>query len=114
MGLTAAPTPYKVIKLDGRFTGRSHFEYCIDFRNRGSTKAVYERFIRARRWFWETHGPSAEFGIYVELVPSIVTPGQKISFTELTDRWAWQTEFHQCRIYVKDDATLSGFIMFFQ
>lgn len=104
MGLTAAPTPYKVIKLDGRFTGRSHFEYSIDFRNRGSTKAVYERFVRARRWFWEAYGPSAEFGIYVELVPS----------ADLSDRWAWQTEFHQCRIYVKDDATLSGFVMFFQ
>ena len=103
MGLTAAPTPYKVIKLDGRFTGRSHFEYCIDFRNRGSTKAVYERLVRARKWFWDTYGPSAEFSIFVELMPG----------TDLTDRWAWQTEFHQCRIYVKDDATLSGFIMFF-
>lgn len=97
----SARPPYSVVKLDRRFTGRDFFVYSLDYRY-GREKI--DPFLAHRNWFWETFGPSAEFNLW-EKVHS--------DSPNISCRWAWETNYDQRRIYVRDEETLSPFLLTF-
>jgi len=95
--------PFKVVKLDGRFTGRQFFTYALDYRF-GGFGARVEPYLMHRAWFWETFGPSGEFHLWQKAV----------SYQDNISRcWAWDSNYDQRRIYVQDDETLSPFLLTF-
>ncbi len=89
--------------MDGRHTGHELFNHYINY-------SVYVRilgqsaahsissnelnFLKARVWFWEKFGPSAELGKCHRIK----------SLTHQTPKWAWQTEHNLLRIYVTEEA----------
>ena len=95
--------PFIIQKLDGRHTGHELFSHYINYN-------VYTRavpygaipdnelnFLRARVWFWEKFGPSAELGKSGKM--SSLGHWQKEG-----PKWAWQTEHNLLRIYVTEEA----------
>jgi hypothetical protein len=98
MGLTL-PKSYKIIKMDGRHTGRELFTHYINYNSfvRGIHTSMSENelnFLRARVWFWEKFGPSGELGKVAKMKDVV----------EESPLWAWQTEHQLLRIYVTDKA----------
>lgn len=76
-------------KLDRRFAGGAEFNYCLDFF--GPDKGKH--FCEVRNWFWETFGPSSELIFYVD-----------------SDQvWAWITDGHRTRIYIKSNKELEWY-----
>ena len=76
-------------KLDRRFAGGAEFEYCLDFF--GPDKGKH--FCQVRNWFWETFGSSSELIFYVD-----------------SDQvWAWITDGHRTRIYIKSNKELEWY-----
>lgn len=71
--------------------------------------ARIERFKEWRAWCWEAFGPGTETK-WIVLTPSPAgDEGQ--CYMQSTTRWAWLTEYNDMRLYFKDDATLSAFML---
>lgn len=100
---------YKVVTLDSRYTGNQYFKYMIDCR--GSQKEVL--MFEFRNWFWTNYGASAEFRSWVVLTGrNVIFQSKNIAEPhEISPVWAWESEYNRARIYVKDDETLSNFIL---
>ena len=88
--------------MDGRHTGRELFTHYINYNSfvRGIHTSMSENelnFLRARVWFWEKFGPSAELGKSSKM--------SSLGYWQKEDpMWAWQTEHNLLRIYVTDKA----------
>lgn len=83
---------YRVTKLDRRYTGSGQFKYYISPKGI-STWAVSKPLLHTwRMWCWEQWGASGERDW---------CPDDSV--------WAWDTEHHHLRIYLKGDKELSMF-----
>ena len=106
---------YQIIKLDGRFTHRELFQYCIKFGQRMSFDRGPLAFTQAQRWFFETYGWSAEIRQYDEIVKWVrnnnrfVNPSPVDVPQECNPYWSWTNGYDDLRIYVKSDAELNFF-----
>lgn len=113
---------YEIIRLDGRFTYRDLFEYCIKFSNRMAVSQGPLQFNDALKWFMETYGWSAEIRDYTKMekwvhhtstwMKSYNTPAAGImdkAPDHCNPHWSWTNGYEDLRIYVKSDAELNFF-----
>lgn len=108
MGLTAKK-PYKIVTLDSRYAGSEHFKYMIDCRGNQRDELIFN----FRRWFWDTYGPSSEYRMWAPMAARnqmLVSKNLPV-LMEVSMLWSWETEHNRARFYVRDDETLSNFIL---
>lgn len=84
--------------MDRRHTGNEVFSHYINYNVyvRGGHTSISNNeiaFLKARVWFWEKFGPSAELGKSIHI---------KAINEDESALWAWQSEHHQLRIYVTE------------
>ena len=92
----------KTVTLDKRHTGYGKFKYLVEVRSGVANSVILHRW---REWCWEAFGPGIELRFAIDGNNMANIMGIKIP-----DRWAWQTEFGNFKLYFKDDETLSGFL----
>ena len=104
---------YKIRKLDGRYSYKEFFKYCIVFNNTMIDKQV-ESFNDCVQWFTKTYGPSTEIRQWKDIHRYYYTMG--ISFLDDTNipdyvnrNWSWTNGYDDLRIYIKGDKELSFF-----
>ena len=113
---------YEIIKLDGRFSYRHLFEYCIKFSNGMSINQGPQKFNQVHKWFVETHGWSAEIRQWAAIQKWHHRPSPMMSFNggwvkskptnlpeECNPNWSWTNGYDDLRIYVATEAELSFF-----
>ena len=106
---------YEIQRLDGRFTYRNLFEYCIKFSGRMSNDRGPLHFARVHKWFADTYGWSAEIRQYSDIVTWISTgnrwlKGNPVDIPEeCNEYWSWTNGYDDLRIYVKSTAELNFF-----
>jgi hypothetical protein len=106
---------YKIRKLDGRYSYREFFKYCIVFKNTMvSANKDVEAFNDCVQWFTKTYGPSAEIRQWSDIHRYYYTVG--VSFlddTKMPDyvnrNWSWTNGYDDLRIYVKSGKVLTMF-----
>lgn len=83
----------RITKLDNRYTGGRQFDYVVEFTH---PYREGELFCDAREWCWQTWGP-----------------GRELKFTPVnTDPiWAFLTDNHRTRIYLRDKAEVEWFTL---
>ena len=96
---------FKIKKTDSRYKGANHFKYIIDYGGKYSNNLTFQIH---RNWWFDGYGPSCEIEAWERLKSNNTD-------TEwcIVDTWAWNTEFGNRKIYVKDDNTLSFFVLKF-
>ena len=112
---------YEIAKLDGRFTYRDLFEYCIKFSNSMTRGHGPLHFNAVLEWFRDTYGWSAEIRQYNNMM-SWTTASRNVMnqfpkatgiLSELPDccnsHWSWTNGYDDLRIYVRSDAELNFF-----
>lgn len=103
----------KLRKLDRRFTAYPHFQHMIEvqpnyinFIQQGLRQVRLEpdigHFFIIREWLWEYHGPSKELKHWLEH-----TRTNLLEQTSHNLNWCWDTDYHQFRIYLSEDALTS-------
>jgi hypothetical protein len=119
---------YEISKLDGRYTYRDLFEYCIKFSNRMAVHHGPLQFNLALEWFRDTYGWSAEIRDYSKMrnwtVQATTWLGNRqiqaaSGILEHTPAhcnpyWSWTNGYDDLRIYVRSDAELNFFRLKFQ
>lgn len=89
---------YRVTRLDRRYNGHTKFKYSISL-----TAVPYLEqqrvFQELREWFWENYGPSMELEWALA----------QANANETEPIWAWDTEHHNKRLYVRGDKELTFF-----
>jgi len=112
---------YDIAKLDGRFTYRELFAYCIKFSNRMAVDQGPLKFNDALKWFTETYGWSAEIRDYSKMQKWTVQNTQWMGNYRLIQsvlkeapehcnpHWSWTNGYDDLRIYVKSESELSFF-----
>lgn len=106
---------YEIVKLDGRFTFRELFEYCIKFSGRMGNSQGPLGFTQVQKWFFETYGWSAEIRQYADIVNWVNNNNRLLRGNplELPDEcnpcWSWTNGYDDLRIYVKSDKELNFF-----
>ena len=114
---------YEIVKLDGRFTYRELFAYCIKFSNRMAVDHGPLKFNDAMRWFTDTYGWSAEIRDYNKMhkwtqqtthwMGSPRLQAASGLLEEVPDHcnphWSWTNGYDDLRIYVRSDAELNFF-----
>jgi len=117
---------YEIIRLDGRYTYRDLFEYCIKFSNRMAVEHGPLNFNDAVKWFSETYGWSAEARQYDNMI-NWTTASQRVMsqfssvrlssgiLPELPEHcnphWSWTNGYDDLRIYVKSQQELTLFTL---
>jgi hypothetical protein len=115
---------YEIIRLDGRYTYRDLFEYCIKFSNRMAVDQGPLQFNDALKWFFDTYGWSAEIRDYSKMSKWAGT-SRSISGQPWSNRlaqgiitetpihcnphWSWTNGYDDLRLYVKSTAELGFF-----
>lgn len=115
---------YEIIRLDGRYTYRNLFEYCIKFSNRMAVDRGPKEFNDALKWFFDTYGWSAEIrqydkivqwdsNVYVNtLLNQIRTSGSSMERPQhCNPHWSWTNGYDDLRIYVKSSQELTLFTL---
>jgi hypothetical protein len=114
---------YQIIRLDGRYTYRDLFAYCIKFSNRMTVDQGPVQFNDALKWFFDTYGWSAEIRDYSKMQKWTVQTTQWIGSQRLqmasgvleeipvhcNPHWSWTNGYDDLRIYVKSPAELAFF-----
>lgn len=118
---------YQILKLDGRYTYRDWFEYCIKFSNRMAIDQGPLNFNNALRWFFEIYGWSAEVRQYDNItkwVSSATMIGRTVNLNKMTHlassiltdvpeicntHWSWTNGYDDLRIYVASERELAFF-----
>lgn len=117
--------PFKIIKLDRRYTGHEDFKFAINYladyrwkmvRHKWSPHRPKITFMEHRNWFWEMYGPSADISSWIDLkwMHDFEPKDQEDYSVPLVTAWAWNSDHGHLKIYVKDEAVLSHFIMVHQ
>lgn len=98
---------FKAKKLDRRYNGSTWFNYIVEPEKyvlkygisipKPTWQEKAEAFSKVRQWCWETYGPTVELGMYFD------------TNSYINDKWAWDTDNHQMRIYLKSDVELAWF-----
>ena len=116
---------YEIIKLDGRYTYRDLFEYCIKFSNRMAVDHGPVKFNDALKWFLETYGWSAEIRDYSKMQKWTVQTTQWMGSSRFqaaqgvlnetpehcNPHWSWTNGYDDLRIYVKSSQELTLFTL---
>lgn len=114
---------YTIQKLDGRYTYRDLFEYCIKFSNRMAVDQGPLQFNDAMKWFYDTYGWSAEIRDYSKMQKWAIQSAQWIGLRRLQSpsgfaeqisahcnpHWSWTNGYDDLRIYVASEKELSFF-----
>lgn len=115
---------YEIQKLDGRFTYRDLFGYCIKFSNSMARSHGPLHFNQVLEWFRDTYGWSAEIRQYDAMLKWVGNSQRIINqFSSgrqaqniLGDKpaacnahWSWTNGYDDLRIYVATDAELNFF-----
>ena len=118
---------YEIQRLDGRFSYRHLFEYCIKFSNSMSSQQGPLCFSDVQKWFFQTYGWSAEIRVY-EKLSRWTTQMNQVSvnsthksasgiLTELPDHcnphWSWTNGYDDLRIYMASEKELAFFQLAF-
>lgn len=109
------PKNYKIQKLDSRYTGSLYFKYLINFNAGIGNPGIVNidnpriRLQNARNWFWTNYGPSGEYEYWAACL-AVYAKNPELE-TPVSTAWAWDTDYHHYRIYVRNDAVLSHFIL---
>lgn len=115
---------YDIVKLDGRFTYRDLFGYCIKFSNRMAVNQGPLQFNQVLEWFQQTYGWSAEIRQYDNMIKWI--GNSQLIMTQfrsgglakgiLSERpdccnphWSWTNGYEDLRIYLATDKELGFF-----
>ena len=113
---------YTINKMDGRFSYRNWFEYCIGFA--GNMYGPVQ-FNQAVKWFTETYGWSAEVRQYANIhkwsavnrqFSQTVKPilDADIDIAEIcSPQWSWSNGYNDLRIYLASDQELAFFCLKF-
>ena len=101
----------KVTKLDKRHNCHRIMKYHVEvtYKHLWGNDNRIELFKEWRNWCWEVFGPGTETKWIVVKPEDAGTEGQCQMVSK--NRWAWQTEFKEMRLYFKDDETLSAFML---
>jgi hypothetical protein len=91
----------QAVTLDKRHTGYGKFKYYVEADGPAAPVILH----RWREWCWEAFGPGIELRFGIQDLGMA-----KIMGITMPDRWAWQTEFGNYKLYFKDDETMSGFL----
>lgn len=99
---------FKVTRLDRRHNCHGIMKYHVEvtFDIWGSDNRI-SKFKELREWCWDQFGPGTE-SKWIVVHPVDAGPNGECRM-EARERWAWQTEFNEMRIYFKSDAELSWF-----
>ena len=106
---------YEIAKLDGRFTYRDLFGYCVKFSNSMARGHGPLHFNAVLEWFRDTYGWSAEIRQYGDIMSWIATNNRWLKSppldrpAECNPHWSWTNGYDDLRIYVKSDAELNFF-----
>jgi len=114
---------YEILKLDGRFTYRDLFGYCIKFSNRMAVDHGPLQFNDALKWFLATYGWSAEIRDYAKMQKWTQQATQWLGNRQIQTAsgiledtpdhcnpyWSWTNGYDDLRIYVRSDAELAFF-----
>lgn len=99
---------FNTIKLNGNYTGHPHFKYALEYT--GTRARHLLKFLKTRVWLHDRFGPSAEIDIWLHFYSKHIISND-YEYDSITKSWAWQTTNHKLRIYVRDDAILSHFLL---
>ena len=107
---------YKIVKLDGRWSYRKHFEYAIIFSNRMTSWKGPQHFSRAQRYFFDTYGWSAEIRQWADMKSYYSNPYMYSGPNPppempacVNPNWSWTNGYEDLRIYVKSPQELTLF-----
>lgn len=112
---------YQIIRLDGRYSHRDLFEYCIKFSNRMSVDQGPLHFNDGVKWFVDTYGWSAEIRDYDKMQKWTIQTTQWMGnyrvaqgvLEELPEHcnpyWSWTNGYDDLRIYVRSSAEIAFF-----
>jgi hypothetical protein len=111
------------MKLDGRYTYRDLFEYCIKFSNRMAVNQGPLQFNDALEWFRDTYGWSAEIRDYSKMQKWMVQATAWLGSRQIQQAsgisedlpahcnpyWSWTNGYDDLRIYVASERELAFF-----
>ena len=114
---------YEIAKLDGRFTYRDLFGYCIKFSNSMTRGHGPLHFNAVLEWFRDTYGWSAEIRDYSKMQKWTVQNTQWMGSlrraqasgileetpAHCNPHWSWTNGYDDLRIYVATDKELVFF-----
>lgn len=105
---------YKIRKLDGRYSYREYFKYCIVFPNVQLSYRYVEHFNNALQWFVQTYGPSTEIRMWKDILDHRNRFGAVLLDEEplpeyVNFNWSWSNGYDDLRIYIKSEKELSFF-----
>ena len=118
---------YEIAKLDGRFTYRDLFGYCVKFSNSMARGHGPLHFNSVLEWFRDTYGWSAEIRQYDNMMNWTTAsqrvmnqfasvrsnPGASGILSERPDccnpHWSWTNGYDDLRIYLATDKELNFF-----
>ena len=107
---------YKIRKLDGRYSYREYFKYCLVFPNIQLSYRYVEHFNNALQWFAQTYGPSTEIRMWKDILDHRNRFGAVLLNEEplpkyVNFNWSWSNGYDDLRIYIKSEKELSFFKM---
>lgn len=93
-----------VRKTDKRHTGHDIFGYVADVQwpGIGRRSERINDFLEVRKWCWDTLGNSCERDHWLEL-------HKKGLGNDLNQRWCWQTDFGNFKIYLRTEKEANWF-----
>ena len=100
---------FKIKKTDSRYNGHRHFKYIIDYGGKYGDSLTFQIH---RNWWFEGFGSSCEIEAWQRHYERNAV-ALALNDTIIAKTWAWNTEFGNRKIYVKDDDTLSFFVLKF-
>lgn len=107
---------YEIQRLDGRFTYRELFQYCIKFSGAMSQWQGPLEFNDTLKWFFDTYGWSAEIRQYAKMMRWVAPSAVGVAGSLRTQRpehcnpyWSWTNGYDDLRIYVATDRELNFF-----
>jgi hypothetical protein len=107
---------YKIVKLDGRWSYRKHFEYAVIFSGRMSNSQGPMQFAEAQKYFFDTYGWSAEIRQWADIreyhqnVWNYIKPTPPGIMPDCVNPyWSWTNGYEDLRIYVKSQQELTLF-----
>ena len=114
---------YSIQKLDGRYTYRNLFEYCIKFSNRMAVDHGPLQFNDALKWFFDTYGWSAEIRDHSKMQKWTMQTTAWLGNRQIqmasriletlpdhcNPHWSWTNGYDDLRIYVASEKELAFF-----
>jgi len=108
---------YKIVKLDGRWSYRQHFEHAIIFPGSMGMSKGPLHFAEAQNWFFDTYGWSAEIRQWADIKKYYSNPYLYVNGIPpelpgcVNPFWSWTNGYDDLRIYVKSSQELTLFTL---